>query len=233
MDKIEDELVFEDLGDAVLANLDNKADNLCCSKNDKFLVPIFAHEGELKVFRGNGVIVGHYLVSAAHVAQSENERINYDKVCFIFNNIDIFVDNNDLVFDGRTKDTIDGCNNDLIIYKLHDIVSEIVCNEEEPMVGTTMFSWRCRFLEGEVHFNGGVCSIVSLEALVGKAFNRWRNCFNMVFSSHVGPGNSGSGVFIKDVLYGILIEAYRRHESYGIVLDARYIKYRIDESECK
>jgi V8-like Glu-specific endopeptidase len=208
-------------------------EELHCPQNDKYLVPIFAENGV--VYRGNGVIVGKYLITAAHVAQSEHEEVNYSELCFWFEGQPYPVSDKDIVFDGRGKEDENGVHKDLIVYKLDEFEGNFVCNEEEINEGLTLFSYPYNKYDESVKFSGGNCSIVSKEVRSGRDNNEiWKNCFKVNYPWRIGPGNSGSPVFVKNVIYGILIEKYEKGDgAYGKVLDARYIKSVIDEYESR
>ena len=212
--------------------IDPNGIELFCYENTKYLVPLYAIDNNVKTFRGNGVIVGQYLITAAHVAQSEDGQVNYNKLCFPFEKKEIIVSDVNLVFDGRGVKDVDGNHNDLIIYKLSSILGGFVFNDNALTEGAKLYSWRCNRIDDGVSFNGEVCAISSFEVKDNSGNDTWKNCFKVNFPSRIGPGNSGCGVFVKEVLYGILIEEYLYGDgAYGKVLDARYIKHCIEECE--
>ena len=69
------------------------------SENDKYLVSVFVKEDATLIFRGNGVIVGSYLVTAAHVAQSKQQE-NYQVMWYKFEGELWKVSDENLVHDG-------------------------------------------------------------------------------------------------------------------------------------
>lgn len=202
------------------------------SENDKYLVPIFAKEGEALIFRGNGVIVGSYLVTAAHVAQSKYHE-NYEVIWYKYEGELLKVSDENRVHDGRNVGVINGDNDDIIIYKLENVIGTFVCNEEEIYERMNVFAYPCKYIDGKVRYGGGICNIASLEVKSSEKDNVvLKNCFKVGYPFRCGYGDSGSAVFVKNVLYGILIEMYTRNEgAYGKVIDARYIKKCIDKYE--
>lgn len=230
MSKKEEYIEFKEV-DIKSLDIPNCADEeLHCLENDKYLVPIFVENGT--VYRGNGVIVGKYLVTAAHVAQSVNEKENYSELSFVFQKQSHTISDKDIVFDGRGKEDEDGVHNDLIVYKLDEIESSFVNNIEEIEEGMRLASYPLNECDGCVEYRSGGCSIVSKEVF---SFDKnekfiWKNCFKVCFPWMIRHGDSGSPVFSKNVIYGILIEKCDEGESTrGIVLDARYIQQRIEE----
>lgn len=202
------------------------------SENDKYLVPIFAKEDEELIFRGNGVIVGSYLVTAAHVAQTEHHE-NYPVIWYKFEGELLKVSDENRVHDGRNVGVIDGDNDDIIIYKLENVIGSFVCNGEEIHESMKLFAYPYTNFDDKLVKSGGMCKIQSLEVRSGKEDNLiWKNCFKVNYPFRCTYGNSGSAVFVKNVLYGILIERYDIGEgAFGKVIDARYIKNIIEKYE--
>ena len=207
------------------------------NENDKYLVPIFAKEDKILVYRGNGVIVSSYLVTAAHVAQTKDGEINYQKIWYQFDGELLMVTNKDLVHDGRNVGVIDGDKDDLIIYKLKGIIGSFICNEEKVHESMKLFAYPYTNFDGKLVQSGGMCKIQSLVVRSGKEKENdiiWKNCFKVNYPFRCTYGNSGSAVFVKNILYGILIEMYVKNEgAYGKVIDARYIKKFIEKYELK
>ena len=203
-------------------------------ENDKYLVPIFAKENETLEFRGNGVIISSYLVTAAHVAQSGHGDYNYQTILYQYEDKLLEVTDENVIHDGRNVGVIDGDNDDLIIYKLKDVIGVFVCNEEEIHESMKLFAYPYTSFECKLVQSGGMCRIQSLEVESGREDGLiWRNCFMVNYPFHCTYGNSGSAVFVKNVLYGILIEKHDIEGAFGKVIDARYIKKYIDEYELK
>ena len=202
---------------------------------DKYLVPVFAKENGNLVFRGNGVIVNSYLVTAAHVAQTEHGDKNYQALFYQFEDNLLEVTDEDMVHDGRNKGVINGNNDDIVIYKLDDVANGFICNEEDIRESLELLAYPYTNFGGKLVKSGGMCKIQSLKVESGKEDSLvWKNCFKVNYPFRCTYGNSGSAVFVKNVLYGILIEKYIIGEgAFGKVIDARYIKKYIDEYELK
>lgn len=214
---------------------DLSTEKLHLSENDKYLVPIYAIEDETLVFRGNGVIVNSYLVTAAHVAQTEDGKFNYQKIWYQFEDSLLEVTDEDIAHDGRNVGVIDDNNDDVIIYKLNDLIGNYVCNVEEVTVSMELFAYPYTNFGDKLIKSGGLCKVQSLEVGSGKGDGIvWKNCFKVNYPFRCTYGNSGSAVFVKNVLYGILIEMYIMGEgAYGKVIDARYINKQIKDYEIK
>ncbi len=202
------------------------------SENDQYLVPIFAKENDTIIFRGNGVIVGSYLVTAAHVAQTEQHE-NYEVIWYKYEGELLRVSDENVAHDGRNVGVIEGDNDDVIIYKLKNVIGSFVCNGEEIHESMKLFAYPYTNFDDKLVKSGGMCKIQSLEVRSGKEDNLiWKNCFKVNYPFRCTYGNSGSAVFVKNVLYGILIERYDIGEgAFGKVIDARYIKNIIEKYE--
>lgn len=203
------------------------------NENDKYLVPIFAKVDGEHLFRGNGVIVGSYLVTAAHVAQTELGDNNYHALWYQYEDKMLKVTDEEIIHDGRNLGVIDGNNEDLIVYKLNDVIGNFVCNGEMIYDSMKLFAYPYTNFDSKLVQSGGMCKIQSLEVRSGKEDNLiWKNCFKVNYPFRCTYGNSGSAVFVKNVLYGILIEKYNIGEgAFGKVIDARYIKNIIEKYE--
>lgn len=202
------------------------------SENDQYLVPIFAKENDTIIFRGNGVIVGSYLVTAAHVAQTEQHE-NYEVIWYKYEGELLRVSDENVAHDGRNVGVIEGDNDDVIIYKLKNVIGSFVCNGEEIHESMKLLAYPYTNFDDKLVKSGGMCKIQSLEVRSGKEDNLiWKNCFKVNYPFRCTYGNSGSAVFVKNVLYGILIERYDIGEgAFGKVIDARYIKNIIEKYE--
>lgn len=212
---------------------DFSGEELRDATSEKYLVPIFAKDDETLSFRGNGVIVGSYLITAAHVAQTPHGDGNYHAILYQYDGALQEVTDEDVVHDGRNVGVIDGINDDLIIYRLKGIDSSIICNEDDIHKSMELLAYPYTNFEGKLVKSGGTCKIDALKVESGKGDGViWKNCFKVNYPFRCAYGNSGSAVFVKNVLYGILIEKYLKDEgAFGKVLDARYIKKYIDEYE--
>lgn len=212
---------------------DFSGEELRDATSEKYLVPIFAKDDETLSFRGNGIIVGSYLVTAAHVAQTPHGNSNYPAIMYQYDGELQEVTDEDIVHDGRNVGVIDGNNDDLIIYKLKDILGGFICNEREIHKSMELIAYPYTNFDGKLVKSGGICKIDSLKVESGKGDGViWKNCFKVNYPFRCTYGNSGSAVFVKNVLYGILIEKYLKGEgTFGKVIDARYIKKHIEEYE--
>ena len=77
------------------------------NENDKYLVPIFAKVDGEHLFRGNGVIVGSYLVTAAHVAQTELGDNNYHALWYQYEDKMLKVTDEEITKYINTENTLD------------------------------------------------------------------------------------------------------------------------------
>ncbi len=206
----------------------------------KYFVPMFSDK-DLTNFRGNGVIIGKYLISAAHVSQSyhrsKKNRENYYQMWFKYDNSCIMITDDDLIFDGRLFDDEDGNNKDVVIYQLKEIKSDLILSEQKVMVTKNLKFRPIRFYDGMLDKNPGEspCTICSEVVKSGKNGNLiWKNCFKVNFPHRIDNGDSGSPIYLNNIVFGILIEKYIKEDgAYGKVLDSRYIKSIIDDYESK
>ena len=184
------------------------------------------------LFRGNGVIVGSYLITAAHVAQSEDKSISYPKLYFNYEGNLKTVSDGKRLFDGR------GCHlhseylDDIIIYELTDVHSEFELNDapiEESLEMAAVWYNRDDDNCTTVHPHNYVCKVHSLE--VRHANHAWKNCFTILNQWQIFNGNSGGAVFRNNKIYGVLSRANIVNTFKGTAIDARYIQMKIDEFE--
>lgn len=212
---------------------DFSGEELRDATSEEYLVPIFAKNDETLSFRGNGVIVGSYLITAAHVAQTEHGDNNYKIIWYQYKGELLEATDEDIIHDGRNVGVIDGNNDDLIIYKLKDILGSFICNGGEIHKSMELIAYPYTNFDGKLVKSGGICKIDSLNVESGKGDGIiWKNCFKVNYPFRCTYGNSGSAVFVKNVLYGILIEKYDIGEgAFGKVIDARYIKNIIEKYE--
>lgn len=245
----EDEILFggeyyDSLSDFTFDASDNPQKIQYNDKCLEYLVPIFLEKDDICP-QGNGVIIGSYLITAAHVAQSEDKSINYNKLYYKHDGSIKEVNNEYLVHDGRNVNDKDGCRDDLIIYKLdksYDFFK--FCNDElRENMNLTSMPFICD------KDNGIVRPFYITAYYIGQSYiskytqeetNCYRNCYYVKcrFNDKYINGNSGCALFVDDILYGILIAV----KGYGskcnvfeienyTVLDAKYIKECIDEYE--
>ena len=102
---------------------------------------------------------------------------------------------------GRNVGVIDGNNDDVIIYKLNNVMGNFVFNEEEVYESMELFAYPYTNFDGNLIQSGGVCKIKSLEVKSGKRDGLiWKNCLKVNYPFRCTYGNSGSAVFVKKVL---------------------------------
>lgn len=209
-------------------------------KYDKYFVPIFA-DAKMMMFRGNGVIVGKNLITAAHVAQSDSprnlkdNRINYSSMWFLYDNNLIRITDENLIFDGRNAEDENGAHKDLAVYQLDDLKSDLVLNDSKITESDEFDIMPKKYCDGiKINREVQVCKIESLVSITGVNGNKvWTNCYDIHAIHDFYNGDSGGPVFVKNVIYGILIEVYNKEENKGIVLDSRFIKDIIDKHKKK
>ncbi len=204
---------------------------------DKYFVSLFADDPKTgRIYRGNGVIVGPYLITAAHVAQSEDKTISFQKMYFRLDDELKEVCNEDIVHDGRGYDKESQIHDDLIIYKLQGIESELRLNDEPINLSLDLDAIlyersNCRSKEGKAHtcviscLNAGFHGVKYSLGKEERIDSVWENCYKVLSSDWLKDGNSGGAFFNKNIVYGILIEVPSDGQApSGTVLDARYIK---------
>ena len=208
-------------------------EDLHCEEYDKYMVPLFSEEDKTG-FRGNGTIVGKYLITVAHVAQSEPDELdrttNLSALYLPFEGKTVKVTNDDLVYDGRGYRLHDDNLDDVIVYKLTDIHSAFELNNDpiiESFEMANMWYHRENDTDMIVRPHKYLCEVISLEAKF-RGHHVWKNCFTIRNHWQIINGNSGGAVFRNNKVYGIISRA---NSFTGIVIDARYIQERIDEYE--
>lgn len=195
---------------------------------EKYLVPIFTSESESS-FVGNGVIVGSYLITAAHVAR--NNEMGFSFLYYRFENGFKMVRDQDVVFDGRIVVSNNGNCNDLIIFKLEGIIGNLKCNDASIEKGTKLYSsfYSYNNDKGNIVLERNVCVVIHIGTFSLDMTTQWKNCFRVYNSHGFISGNSGCAFYKDGVLYGILLggsDPQYRVNKYT-VLDARYIKHII------
>jgi hypothetical protein len=199
------------------------------SKHDKYMVPVFTAQC-MTNFVGNGVIVGSYLITAAHVAKNKEE--NFPILYYKYEDDFKMVSDDDVIFDGRKVKSKNGNCNDLIVYKFDGIVGGFKCNDTSVEKGTKLYTSFYTYLDnGRVVFDGNLCVVDSLGTLSLDKTTYWQNCYRVYNSRGFIQGNSGCAFYCDDVLYGILLGG--SEPRYGVykytVLDASYIRRIIEE----
>ena len=204
-----------------------------CAEYDKYMVPLFSDEDKTD-FRGNGTIVGQYLITVAHVAQSEPDELdrttNLSELYFPFEGKTVKVTNDDRVYDGRGCRLHDDNLDDIIVYELVDIYGAFELNNDPIIKSFEMANmWYHRENDTDmiVRPHKYLCEVISLDAKF-RGHHVWKNCFTIRNQWQIFNGNSGGAVFRNNIVYGIVSRAYSFN---GIMIDARYIKGKIDEYE--
>lgn len=206
----------------------------CNEKCLKYLVPLFLNE-DISSHNGNGVIVGNYLITAAHVARSKDKKNNYSKLYYVYEGNLKEVGDEQVIHDGRGYSDTDKIHDDLIIYKLDASYNSFRFYDEKLA--------DVRFCSKVFDYDEGKNKIIStpIETIYNRPNSKWNNCFDvrLGYDKYI-CGNSGCALFIQDVLYGIFIKIKGNKctsvqeiieiENF-IILDAKYIKECIDKYE--
>lgn len=255
MNLFEGEINQEDLFDGIsydnieiIVDLDDKVipiepnlnfEDLHCSEHDKYCVPIYAGE-KGSIFRGSGVIVGNYLITAAHVAQTAPDEFgrknNYSTLYYRFEGKMIKIEDSQLVHDGRGYHL--HCENydDVIIYQLNGITSSFVLYNGRPEISLKLaaFLYNRKNCDSDVVIdNKHICKVTSTEVKYEQRCIHWKNCFHITENkgnSFIVSGNSGGPVLRDGVVYGILTRD-NVVGTVGTVIDSQYIQKCIDEGE--
>lgn len=211
----------------------------CHLEYDKYFVPIFIAKDDKDSFNGNGVIVGKYLITAAHVAICNKCKRNIPKLYYNYNGNIKEINNKMRIHDGRgikgkVKADKDGIHDDLIIYEIDDLFSPLQLSEDSLGNGNKLEMWTFWKKDESVitreYWN---CSMTEESVMIDGAIAE--NCFKA--SNDYGffhPGNSGSVLYKDNVIYGMLIKANQKGKgSLGTFLRSSYIKKIIEEYETK
>lgn len=200
-----------------------------------FIVPLFEHT-QMNTHKGCGIFVGDYLVTVGHVA-IDSDRNPLSELYAFFKGDFIRIGNENLVYDGRGKKDIDGIHDDLLLYYMPQINSPFCLNEQDIHKGQTLYTMPYDYIEetDNVQRHGNECTITSVHGKEINGDNVWVNCFTVNNPCIFYSGNSGSALFRKDVVYGILIggDSTGNNGRKYCVLDARYIKAKLDNLAMK
>ena len=194
-----------------------------------YIVPLFEHT-QRNTHKGCGVFVGDYLITAGHVATSDGNPLS--ELYAYYNGRYIRVGNESIIYDGRGNIDVDGLHDDLIVYYVPGIKSPFRLNEQSVEVGQSLYTMPYDYIEeiDEIRRHGNECRITSLQGKVLNGDGFWRNCFSVNNPCIYHSGNSGSALFHKNVVYGLLIggDGTGNNGRWYTILDARYIKSKID-----
>ena len=182
---------FNKLFEAVIMILNNES-------FEKY-VKLFEYQNEGNYTTGNGVLVEHYLVTAAHVA------ISADTLRFYHEGRTYVLSSDDAVFikDQKTEEEII----DLAVFDLHEKLSPLQFADNLPFEHETLQSVSVRPIDND--FKVTICN-VQLESIVHKAML----CKTDV---ELTAGSSGSPLISEGKLFGILIGGFPTDDKFLIL----------------
>ena len=224
---------FQGNTDVQLADMPEELDNPTLSK---YIVALFRDVDETH-WCGSGVIVGNLLITVAHVMIEKKTGKHIPFLYYKFENRIRRVDKKDFIYDGREKlDDEDEHNpHDLIVFKLSGISSPFVLNASDFDIPLPVYART--YLEDKKSTGGTTYKIVLKKGFrndQNHLFNiesfEWYNC--LLASGNFASGNSGTPIYRKNKVYGILIgETVHPDYRYRIFnfLDARYIQETISK----
>ena len=239
MEHLETEIVFAKMDDKLL-DIDF-SESLDDTKLHRYLVLFYREDGQEDTWCGSGVIVGHYLITVAHVMRDKETK---DPIPYLYYKYDgqfYRVDSADIIYDGRERldDEDSHIHDDLLIFRLSDISSPFVLNDadfETPKIVYTRYvneSNRWVGTDYNIKIQTGFKD--DYYFLEGRKPFLWENC--LLTTGDYIPGNSGTPIFCKKTIYGILIGGTHHHDYPHTALynfiDARYISKMIAEVEKK
>lgn len=200
-------------------------------EGNNYIVPLF-EKTQIKTQKGCGIFVGNYLITVGHVA-IDSDRNPLPELYAYFNDDYIRIGNESIIYDGRGKIDVDGVHDDLIVYYVPGINSPFCLNEQDIRVGLSLYTMPYDYIEetNKVQRHGNECRITSVLGKELNGENIWTNCFMVNNPCIFCSGNSGSALFRKNVVYGILIggDGIGNNGRKYCVLDARYIKAKLEE----
>lgn len=203
----------------------------------RYLVLFYRGDGQEDTWCGSGVIVGHYLITVAHVMRKKTkEPISY--LYYKYEGHFYRVDSTDIIYDGRKRldDRSSHIHDDLLIFRLSDISSLFVLNKAGFETPLAVYAWR--YLGDTRGFYGTQYQIMQQKGIrydedymVKKSPFFWDNCL-LTNGDFIG-GNSGTPIYRKNVVYGLLIGETRSHlypEKHNLCnfIDARYISEKLN-----
>lgn len=214
-------------------------EDLHCTEYDKYLVPLFILKGDEGSFIGNGVIVDNYLLTAAHVVVCNMCKRNLNHIYYRVERDYIEVNNDMLIHDGRDPfgkvvHDMNNIHDDLIVYKLKEKYNSFKLSEEPVSLGDELAIRPYRRNldnDDEITSDSLVCKVSALKK--GRLKNQeydWYNCYITKNGWQEYSGNSGSALFNKETVFGILITV-NRTGFIGTAIEAKYISDVISEYE--
>ena len=218
----------------------NSFEELYCSENDRFLVPVYIDKDDKVIFNGNGVIVGNYLITADHVVHHEDENGQITRTAFFeyMNNLINVVDKQ-IVYKGKEGVELweSSEHDDICVYRLNGVKGNFKLFEQLPNVSPLKSG--LQLVMKPYRKDLKTCNGVKQErreCVVYKVLDnqsKKANCFSIKLNSDtIHNGYSGSALFRKNVVYGILIanKPIGFGDS-GTVIKADYIKKCIEEGK--
>lgn len=199
-------------------------------EGNQYIVPIFELP-QFNMHKGCGIFVGSYLITVGHVALKDNNS-PLPQVYVYY--MDSFIQLNDenIIYDGRGNPDKDGVHDDLLIYQVSGVDSPFTLNEQNINTDQILYTEPYDYIEekNDVRKSGNECRIISLHGKVLNGDGVWSNCFSVNNPCVFHSGNSGSALFRRNVVYGLLIggDATGNNGRWYTVLDSRYIKSIID-----
>lgn len=200
-------------------------------EGNQYIVPIF-EAPHFNMHKGCGIFVGSYLITVGHVALDKNDS-PLQQVYVYYKDSFIQLNDENIIYDGRGKPDKDGVHNDLLIYQASDVVSPFTLNERDIETGLILYTETFDYIKekNKVSRSGNECRIISLQGKVLNGDGVWINCLSVNNPCVFHSGNSGSALFRRNVVYGLLIggDCTGNNGRWYTILDARYIKTIIDK----
>lgn len=188
-------------------SLYDEREELDFDKGEDFIVPIHSKR-EKSYHCGCGVIVGNYLVTAGHVAKEKTTGALLHNIFVLFDNDFIELKDDDIVYDGRQNEDVDGIHDDLIIYRFKEVISPFCLKDDELRETLHLYTKTFDYdsSQDNLHLSGTECNVLSLQSSSSDNTNQWLNCFVVNNPSTYKEGNSGCPVYRKQNVYGILLK---------------------------
>lgn len=209
--------------------IEDTMESLDCIEGHEFIVPIFT-KPEKSFHCGCGVIVDGLLITAGHVAKDQESKTPLHSLYVLFHDKFISLLDENIIYDGRNNDDRNGIHDDLIVYSCGIANSPFVLNGEPISEGLGLYTWPIDYDDdtGKMLCHGNECTVTSLHASPFNCKNGvWSNCFIVNNPGIYQHGNSGSALYRKNEVYGILLGGGNDTRMYK-AMDANYIKQKIN-----
>lgn len=239
MEQLKETFDFSEMEDWTL-DID-APESLDNSNLHKYIVLFYKEDGREDSWCGSGVIVGHYLITVAHVMREKETKEPISYLYYKYDEHFYRVDSSNIIYDGRERldDETSHVHDDLLIFRMSDISSPFVLNDADFETPKRVYS---RYLNESNRWVGTDYYIKMKTGikndnyfLKGQSPFIWNNC--LLTTGDYISGNSGTPIFGKETIYGILIGGTHHHDYPYTVLfnfiDARYISKIIAEIEKK